>query len=900
MYSNAMKPERLRGKPRNSDRSLQLGAKLFALTVRLIAWALVIVCGLPAGDAQPPVEAGSGSSYPYQTVRPSGLNQPYDAVCDPTQTANPLDCYTPSTQQGAQSGEVGPYSQPSTRTPREGRGLPLPSNASMNGLAPQDAFFREPRLAEQPNEFQRFVASLTGQTLPVFGQWVFERVPSTFSQAGQGAAPPDYRIGPGDELQVTVWGQVNFSTRLVVDQAGCVALPGVGPIGVAGLLPAEATKVLKAALGNIYRNFDLNLNFGGLRSIQVFVVGDAKKPGSYVVSGVTTLVNAVFASGGPTSLGSMRDIQLKRGDKVVSNFDLYQLLIEGDKSKDTVLQSGDVILIPAAGPRIALAGSVSMPGIYEIKGGTTLGEALRLAGGLSPVAAGREVLLDRFARSGALEAERISLADAGLLVPLQNGDVIRLLPAVPRFQNTVTLRGNVADPVRLPWHEGMRVSDLIPDKEALLTRDYWRERNRLRDDNQLALAVRPESAEGGHGSQTMSDARLGVETALPAVETSQGLLSLSPDSARAAHLDGTRSNYFDQVRSVRDDGSFAAATGQTSIGQRQFLPKNAVPPPAPDINWDYAVIERVDQETLATTDVPFDLGAAVLRHDAKADLPLKPGDVVTVFSVADFPTPLESHSKQIRLEGEVVRAGVYTVLPGENLRQVVKRAGGLTRNAYLYGAQFTREATRREQQKRLDDFLNQLENEVSQSAATLSGRVTSAEQANAAQTSLANQREMIERLRKTPVDGRIVLDLDPGSWGVDALPDLALENGDRFYVPSRPSTVNVIGTVFNQASFLYAEDLQLGDYLGKAGGPTRFADRNNMFVVRADGSVVSRNHRAAKQTRNFTSLRMHPGDTVVVPSYLNKTTVIRNLLDWSQAFSSLAFGAAALSVLKNQ
>jgi protein involved in polysaccharide export with SLBB domain len=330
---------------------------------------------------------------------------------------------------------------------------------------------------------------------------------------------------------------------------------------------------------------------------------------------------------------------------------------------------------------------------------------------------------------------------------------------------------------------------------------------------------------------------------------------------------------------------------------RSFLPRNIVQPSAPDINWEYAAVERLDQATLSTKILPFNLGKLLLTHDAAEDLPLEPGDVITIFSKADFAIPRSQQAKQVRLEGEIARAGMYTVFPGETLRQVVARAGGLTPHAYLYGAQFTRESTRREQQKRYDDFLSQFDREVSEAASNLSSRITSPQQAATAQTSLASQRELVERLRKVAMNGRIVLNLDPISRGEGALPDLPLENGDRLYVPSRPSTVNVIGTVFEQASFLYEEDLRVGDYLKKSGGPARSADRSHMFVVRADGSVVSRTTNAVLFSKSFDTLRMNPGDTLIVPTYINRPTFARSFMDWSQIFSNLALGAAAINVL---
>jgi protein involved in polysaccharide export with SLBB domain len=357
--------------------------------------------------------------------------------------------------------------------------------------------------------------------------------------------------------------------------------------------------------------------------------------------------------------------------------------------------------------------------------------------------------------------------------------------------------------------------------------------------------------------------------------------------------------FVEQTLNTQGDTSLGAAIESNDLPPlRTFKPRYTIQPGVPEINWEYAAIERTDRDTLSTRTINFNLGKLVLSHDPTQNLELLPGDVVTIFSKADFSVPRSQQPTQIRIEGEVAMAGLYTALPGETLRHLVERAGGLTPNAYIYGAQLTRESTRREQQKRYDEFLNELERDVNDAAANLSARVTSPQQAATAQTSLASQRDLIGSLRKIPMDGRIVLNMSPNDHGVNAFPDLSLENGDRLYVPSRPSTVNVIGTVYEQASFIYAEDFRTGDYLKKAGGPTRLADRSHMFIVRADGSVISRPTGPALFGKNFDSLQMYPGDTLVVPTYINRPTFIRGLLDWSQVVSNFGLGAAAVNVLR--
>lgn len=855
--------------------------------------AIAVAAGLSAQvfDQIPSSQGRAGQMGPFVIPQQQGQYP----VCTPAEYGDPTAECIPANQRSPFN-VYGSNSDTANFSPMAGESANAAAPLYTSPFGAQDQFRETPRYAEPryhvkepPTEFQRYVAASTGVMLPIFGASLFDEVPATFAPVDRISVGTDYVIAPGDELQLTVWGQLNLSRRVVVDRTGQVILPDAGPISVAGLNYSQAAAVFKTALGRVYKNFDLNVAMGRLHSVQIFVVGEARRPGSYTVSSLSTLVNAIFASGGPSSRGSMRDIQLKRGDKTLCHFDLYDLLLHGDKSKDAQLAPGDVILIPSAGRRVAIAGSVEHPGIYELNDGATLGDILHLADGLSPLASAKQAVLERVADGAALEVHRIQLTKAGMATDLHNGDIIRLLPVVPRFENAITLRGNVADPGRFPWHAGMRLSDLIPSKESLLTRDYWKEQNSLAIDGVSRIGEellpgedpRPASEpQGTDGSQN------------PASRTEVAMLT-------GPHNRPPQPAFREEQRNLRADSSLGAATeGDNVAPLRNFLPHNIVQPSAPEINWQYAAIERIDKDTLASRIIPFRLGDLVLGHDPTQNLLLEPGDVVTIFSKADFSVPRAQQAKQVRLEGEIAMAGVYTLLPGETLRSLIIRAGGFTRSAYLYGAQFTRESTRREQQKRYDDFLAQLDREMTESAANLSSRVISPQQALTAQSSVASQHDLIDRLKKVPIDGRVVLDVDPTSRGVKALPDLPLENGDRLYVPSRPSTVNVIGTVFEQATFLYEEDLRVGDYLSKAGGPTRSADKSHMFVVRADGSVVSRSAAGGVLfARGFDTLPMYPGDTLVVPTYINRTTFARNLMDWSQIFGNLALGAAAVNVL---
>src|ERR1700693_1984824 len=320
------------------------------------------------------------------------------------------------------------------------------------------------------------VADSVGRALPLFGQSLFRQAPSTFSPVDWMQVPSDYIIGPGDGLQIKIWGQLAGDLRVTVDRSGKIYIPQVGQISVAGVHYGDLEEHLKQNISKVFRNFNLTAGLGRLRSIQILVVGNARYPGTYTISSLSTLVNAIFASGGPAPQGSLRHIQVRRDGVTITDFDFYDLLVKGDKSKDVRLQPGDVLYIPHVGPLVAISGSVNTPAIYEMKDNSTLDDLIEVAGDLSTVADTSKITIDRFVEHQARQTLEFPYDQQSRALPLKDGDIVRVFSIVPRFEDTVTLRGNVANPGRYPWKPGMRISDLIPDVQALLTRRYWRNR----------------------------------------------------------------------------------------------------------------------------------------------------------------------------------------------------------------------------------------------------------------------------------------------------------------------------------------------------------------------------------------------------------------------------------------
>jgi len=674
----------------------------------------------------------------------------------------------------------------------------------------------QPEAAEKPetNDFQDFIAVSTGKTLPIFGQNLFRGVPSTFAPVDDVPVTPDYLVGPGDEVYIRAWGQIDVDYRATVDRNGTIAIPRVGVINVAGIKYKDLTEFVKTAVSRVFRNFQLTVTMGRLRSVQIFVVGQARRPGSYTVSSLSTLVNAIFAAGGPSSRGSMRSIQLKRGGRVVADMDLYDLLVYGDKSKDAALLPGDVIYFAPIGPLVALSGSVNTPAIFELKADTPINKLIEWAGGLTTTAQTQVATIERIEARRTRLVEQFSLDAAGLAKTVQDGDLLTVFPISRKFENAVTLRGTVAMPLRHPYKPGMRIRDLIPEREALITPDYYLRKN---------LALRRGDIQG--------EARLRTE-----------------------------------VKNLLDE-----------------------------INWDYAVIERLNREDLTQKLLPFNLGKAILEKDDANNLELQPGDIVTIFSKDDMSVPVARRTRLVRLEGEFKHAGVYQAEAGETLQQIIERSGGLTHNAYLFGAEFTRESTRVQQQKNYEETLNRLERESELQAAERARNVVSTEEAQSLGAQAAAQKGLIARLRQLKPTGRIVLEL-PEQAQVKDLPEIVLEDGDRLYVPPQPAMVNVYGSVFTESSFLYKPQRTVSDYLEHAGGPTKRADESQIFVLRADGSVVS-------TERSWFGLRLAvskvmPGDTIVVPEDFDRTTFTRNLKDWTQILYQFGLGVAAIKILR--
>jgi protein involved in polysaccharide export with SLBB domain len=742
-----------------------------------------------------------------------------------------------------------------------------------------------PNAPRQPNEFQRFVFTTTGQALPLFGTSYFatSSIPHNFAPVERIPVPADYALGPGDELQLRGWGTVDIDLKVVVDRNGQISIPRVGTVGVAGIRAGEIESHLRQQIERVFKGFQLSVTLGQLRSIQVFVVGQAQHPGSYTLSSLSTLVNAIFASGGPAPNGSMRRVQLRRGGQTLAELDLYDFIVRGERGHDQRLQNGDVIVYQTAGPRVAVLGAVDTPAIFELKPtGGPASEVLALAGGSRAMADLQQALLERIEPAypkAPRTVQNVNLQRAQELT-LRDGDVLTVKAVAPQFANAVTLRGNVAEPLRYPHTPGMRISQLIPERDALITRDYHLRKNRL-----VQYLTAPKTA-------------IDQSPNLPA----------SPLTPGEARLPQQQNSPFQQDPTALTMRLLAEREptdrNRSSLSQTERTVRNLVDEP----NWEYATIERLDKDRITTRLLAFNLGRAVLNKDPEHDLLLEPGDVVTIFGTKDIRGPQARSSRLVRLEGEVDRPGVYQLQPGESLKGLVARAGGVTGQAYLFGTEFSREATRARQRDSLQDAIRRLEVSSSAAGARQAANLSGTDAAAAARLQAAEdeaRRSQINRLRNLQPNGRIALELSPSIAKADELPDLPLEDGDAIMVPSRPGFVFAVGAVANENALLWRPGRTVKQYLAAAGVNPE-ADEDNIFVVRADGSVKHNRDRSGfwfSGGGQLQSLELAPGDTIVVPDLMNRetpwTAFVRGAKDWTQILSNFGIAAAAIKTLRN-
>lgn len=753
---------------------------------------------------------------------------------------------------------------------------------------------RQPDLSDQPTDEARDQASLDRDRnrdderddnaeradqrdgLPLFGRQFFRAGPDSFRPAVDIPVPADYVMGPGDTIIVQLYGKENQVYPLVINREGQVQFPQIGPLSLAGLSFQQAQRVIESTIQEQMIGVRASITMGTLRTIRVFVLGEVSRPGSFTVGSLATMTNALFASGGITDVGSLRNIQLKRQGQVVTSLDIYDLLLSGDTSKDVRLLPGDVIFVPPIGKTVGITGPVNRPARYELHENATTQDLIGLAGGLKNTAHLPVSYLVRLDDFGERTLISVNLATPeGQKLAVRDGDLLSIASTLDFINNQVTLAGHAKRVGPRSWREGLRFTDLVPSPRELLPNP----------DIDIALIQRFSLATRKVEAKLFSPTE-----AWNAPGTAADPLLQGYDLVHIFNYQNQRSSQLlDLIDQLKAQASFHERQQVVSISGNVRFP------------GDYPLSENMTSRELidlagGLTESAIGTHGEITRYDldeqrqrmvmhinvdfTQEPVDLEPGDSLQVKQI-----PLWTQRETVEIRGEVMFPGTYSILPGETLVDVITRAGGLTPHAYPMGAVYSRQELRDLEQQRLTELQSKLRSDiaaasVSQSTGHDTIDVTEAE-------ALLRNLDSIRPL------GRMVIDL-PQILARPGRHDFQVEDGDTLTVPRYKPSVTVVGEVQYPTSHFYDESLDAMTYIERSGGLKKHADARRIYIVKANGSVSQPQTSAWFRARSDS---IQPGDTIVIPM---ETDRIDGLEVWARATQIIyqaALGAAALSGL---
>jgi protein involved in polysaccharide export with SLBB domain len=685
---------------------------------------------------------------------------------------------------------------------------------------------------------------------------------------------PDYVLGPGDSLNIDLWGSVSQRFTRNVDREGRVSLPESGPVVLAGLTLERAQKLIEDALAPQFRNARVEVSVARLKTVRVYVVGDVQRPGAYDVSSLSTPLNALYAAGGPTAVGSLRIVRHYRGKQMIREVDLYDFLLRGVRSDTERLEAGDTILVPPVGTQVTISGMVRRPAIYELRAETRLSEVLELAGGLLVSAAMREIKVERIEahenritlsvhvpEGGAEEALRASIES----FKVQDGDRVIVAPILPYSDRTIYVEGHVIRPGKVAYRDNMSLNDVIRSYQDLLPEPADRaELIRLRPPD-----YRPETIDF-----SLAEVLIGNDPIqLQAFDTIRIFGRYEVDAPKVV-IQGevARPGYY-----PLPEGLTAAQLVRMAGGfKRSALLESA----------DLTSYDVVHGEKIVSRRTTLNIGRAVKDKDSSADAMLKPGDVLTIHQLSGW----SDMGASVTVKGEVMYSGMYGIQDGEKLSSVLRRAGGFRPGAYPTGAVLLRNQVRELEEKSRTELIHQLE--TTPPSAVLSPSVNGQEAAGTLQLIMAQEKQVVRELKSRPPTGRLVIKIssDISSWE-NTPADIELRAGDVLTIPKKPSFVLVTGQVYNSAALTFVPGKNAGWYLRHAGGPTNLANKKEIFVIRANGSVVGRDS-GGWYNDGVLETKMQPGDIVVVPQkIIGGSNLWRNMLAAAQVAANIAITA---------
>ena len=755
----------------------------------------------------------------------------------------------------------------------------------------------EKSLIEEKGEVQRYGVSL------------FDKEVSTFAPTDDASVPDNYRLGAGDQLAIQLFGSESDQYDLQITRDGQISFPKLGPITVAGLTYEDARELIQSRVKDQIIGAQATISMGRLRAINIFMAGEVAVPGAYSVSALTTITQALFQAGGIGDIGSLRNIQVKRNGLTVETFDVYQLLLKGDASGDVRLQSGDVVFVPPYAGIVDVEGAVKRPMIYEFIDGESVADAVAMAGGLNQDAYSAAIAVVSKAIGKSLPgAKNIDLTQAERVsTGLRDGDKIRVPQSTENLENAVTLKGAVVRPGVYGWVVGQRISDILSsipsDLKPYADLGYAlvvRQKNAQLDIEVLQINLA--TALNGEGSQdniltrprdqiivfsqasvtditTIDIAETETETETEAeITSSQRLALLRPiiEKLKSQARSGEPVQTISISGAVKSPGDYPLSrddTVATLIAAGGGLQDS--------VYLDSAELRRLylgQNNEILSRYIDLNLTAELMSSSGTV---LQSRDHLYVRALPDW-----NPTNAVTVEGEVLFPGSYRIRKNETMTDVIERAGGLTASAFYEGAVFTRESVAKQESLRSKEFAQSIIRDFASSQLTKEDNTVGIDEIKA----------IADILEKFEGAGRLLVDIGAAMSG-DSVADITLEDGDTLTIPPRVSTVTVVGEIRRPGTHSFQSELDLEDYLGLSAGLTARADDKELYIVRADGSVL-------RPTKSWTlfaggNTSLNPGDTIVVPintGYTDNLTLWRDITQ--TIFNTTAGFASMIAVTK--
>ena len=701
-----------------------------------------------------------------------------------------------------------------------------------------------------------------------YGYTVFE---SASLHPSKLAVPDEsYIIGPGDKLLIRIWGSdIDSEYEGTVSRDGTINVPRIGIVPVAGNILGNIETIIRKEAEKYIQGINVNVSIRELRSVEIYVVGSVNNPGLHLVPAFSTSFSGLLAGGGVKKSGSLRNIELYRNGAVFREIDLYDLLLKGSRDFDAILEDRDVIFVPRIKKTAAVAGAVNEEAIFEIKDENTVGDLMQLAGSILPQGFMGRIHLRRFRDNQEFTIKDIDTQTAAVTwrtVEIMDGDLLEFQFVDADRADEVRLDGHVWMPDVFQYKDGMKMSDILDSKTILKPGAMMDFAYLYRYDQET--------------TQTMTK-----QFPLADVFSGEYDLSLAP---RDRIIIISR----DELGIKRD---ITISGAVWNPGPYPFSPNTALEDIialAGGIKFG-ANTDKIEVTRKVIKNSELENTYFLLSLNKDNDFMLQPYDYIFLPLLKNATT-----INKVSITGEIKYPGTYAIRENERISDLIQRAGGFTDYAYFYGVKYASEAAQQIQQKSIDNLIQQMEISAHRAISQQAQTAASEEAIEGTTEAGMALSQLLDKLKQIKAEGRITIKMDALEKFKDTKYDFVLENGDALYIPKKPNFVNVVGSVYSPNAYLFEDDMTIGYYLGKSGGPSKTADDDYIYLLKANGDVLSRVQTSGFFSDSFEDIPVMPGDTIVVPEDLERIPYLRLVKDISDIVFKIATTAGVVVAIQ--